>query len=185
MRKVVFVKSAAFVQLVILILLASAGSAQAQDRTVIGSMSVDCSTLAGEALQYAQDNDICSESGDATTGGVTGAGTSTSSGKCGTVSLTVENWPAPDQAIMSMKAVSSVGMITQLSYNIAWRNNDTGKVGVQTGGTPIHASSVYKSPIHLAITGRGIIRGVLNGQATVNALLACTINPTIAYGAVS
>lgn len=185
LRKNALLKSVFFVLLMILLLLAATGGAQAQDETVIGSMVVDCSTLSDEALQYAQDNDICLEIGAATTGGATGAGTGTSTGNCGTVSLTIENWPAPNQAIMSTRVVSTVGIITQVSYSIAWRNNDTGQVGAVSGGTPVHASTVYQSPYHLVITGRGIVRGVLNGQATVNLVLTCTFKPTIAHEIVS
>lgn len=181
MRKKALLKSVFFVLLVVLLLPSAIGSAQAQDGTAIGSMVVDCSTLSGEALQFAHANAICPETVIGSTGGDIAADTGTSSGRCGTVSLTIENWPAPGQAIMSIRVVSTVGLITQLSYNIAWRNNDTGRVGAQSGGTPIHASTVYESPLHLVNTGRGIIRGVLTGQATVNVFLQCVFKPTIAF----
>ncbi len=58
LRKNALLKSVFFVLLVILLMLPATGSAQAQDGTVTGSMVVDCSTLSGKALEYAQDNDI-------------------------------------------------------------------------------------------------------------------------------
>ncbi len=59
LRKNALLKSVFSVLLVVLLLLSAISSAQAQDGTAVGSMVVDCSTLSGEALQYAQDNDIC------------------------------------------------------------------------------------------------------------------------------
>ena len=182
MLKNTLLKSVIFVLAMIpLLLSATLGITQAQDETVTGSMVVDCSTLSGNALQYAQDNDVCPRSGGAAAGGVTGAGTSTSTGSCGTVSLTIQGVGDGLEADMSARVVSTAGIITQVSYNIAWRNNDSRGVGSVSGGTPVHASTVYRSPHHLVNTGTGIIKGTLNGLATINSLFQCVFRPTNAY----
>ena len=183
MLKNALLKSVTFVMVMIL-LLSSVMGRKAQDGTVTGSMAVDCSTLSGEALQYAQNNDICPRSGGTIAGGVTGAGTGTETGNCGTVSLTIHGVGDGLDADMSARVVSTAGIITHVSYNIAWRNNDSGVVGSVHGGTPVHASTVYQSPHHLVNTGGGIIRGTLNGLATINALFQCVFKPTNAYAIV-
>lgn len=183
LKKNALFKSVTFVLVMILLLASAISSIQAQDETVTGSMVVDCSTLSGDALQYAQDNDVCPRSGGVA-GGVAGAGTGTSRGNCGTVSLTIAGVSDGREAVMSTRVISTAGIITQVSYNIAWRNNDNGYLGRVSGGTPAHASTVYQSPYRLVNTGAGIVRGTLNGQATINSRFQCIFIPTTAYAIV-
>ena len=177
LKKNALLKSVTFVLVMILLLTSAISSIQAQDETVTGSMAVDCSTLSGDALEYAQDNDICPRSGG-TAGGVTGAGTGTSTGNCGTVWVTIQGVPDGLTADMSMRAISTLGAITHVSYYITWENFNNGAIGTVIGGTVSNASPIYYSPHHIVTTGTGFVFGTLNGRATVNHILPCIFNPT-------
>ncbi len=180
MRKKALLKSVFFVLffvlLVVLLLPSAIGSAQAQDGTVIGSMVVDCSTLSGEALQFAHDNGVCNASPHDQ--GEVAYDTGSSSGSCGTVWLTIADIYDGPYADMSMAALSILGPISSISYRIGWSNHNNGRTGQWFGGTAYHGATFYRSQPHLTNTGQGYVFGTLTGSATVNLQITCNFIPT-------
>ena len=174
LKKNALFKSVTFVLIMIPLLASAISSIQAQDETVTGSMVVDCSTLSGDALQYAQDNDVCPRFG-----GVRGSSTGTSYGNCGSASLTVRGVPDGINTEMNVMLVSTRGTITSAVYSVSWYNANNQRANIVPGVTWNHSSNVYRS-FNLVNTGNGFVSAELAGSIIVGYVMRCTIIPTSA-----
>ncbi len=169
-------KKLILVFMIILLLLPTTAFAQEDtprtfSHSVVGKMVVDCDTLSGKALKYAQKMGICSE--------VTTLGSGENTGDCGTVRLTINDTPSQGDAQFIVEVWSSIGPMTAISYSVPWTNLRTERGNTIFGGASVYFGTYYSST-NIVFTGSGLVTGVLDGWAQVDLLLRCYFIPTAA-----
>jgi len=123
----------------------------------IAPMTLDCASLTGSALEYAEEHNLCPSGGDISPNGIR-------VGDCGSSWLYIGALGG-GYATFDIGAESFLGPIANANYNVSWSNSSKSRNGYLSGSDWL--LSTRWSTTRVDYTDTGFVTAVMTGVVTL------------------